>query len=79
MANATYCLPAPCDVAKIWVDGGIVGTELIGPNGPYSNISLIQFMKWNPGAIHYPVLPGDTIYVGYVLLQITPSNSFHLV
>ncbi|KAH2165418.1 hypothetical protein KXW37_006451 [Aspergillus fumigatus] len=64
MDNGTYCLPEPCDVAKIWVDGGIWGTELIKPDGPYSNISYIQFMRWNAAALHEPVFPGDTICIG---------------
>lgn len=64
MDNGTYCLPAPCDVAMIWVDGGIPATDLIGPDGPYSDISMVQFMLWNAAALHEPVFPGDAICIG---------------
>lgn len=73
MDNGTYCLPEPCDVAKIWVDGGIWGTELIKPDGPYSNISYIQFMRWNAAALHEPVFPGDTICIRYAHKILCPS------
>ena len=68
MENGTYCLPEPCEVAKIWYDGGIVPTELIRPGGPYSNISYIQFLRWNAAGIHDLIFPGDAICIGYVSL-----------
>jgi LysM repeat protein len=37
---------------------------LIGPNGPYNNISFTQFVRWNSAALHAPIFPGDYICIG---------------
>jgi hypothetical protein len=64
LPNGTYWLPEPCVVARQVYDGGIEPFELIGPNGPYNNISYTQFIKWNAAAVHSRVMPGDYICIG---------------
>ncbi|KAI4693341.1 uncharacterized protein J4E88_001712 [Alternaria novae-zelandiae] len=64
LPNGTYCLPEPCDAAKQVYDGGIEPFDLIGPNGPYNNISFTQFVKWNSAAVHSRVMPGDYVCIG---------------
>lgn len=60
----TYCLPLACNAARVWVEGGILGLQLIAPDGPYPNITMVQFMRWNGASLSAPLFPGDTICIG---------------
>ncbi|KAF2732645.1 hypothetical protein EJ04DRAFT_496499 [Polyplosphaeria fusca] len=62
--NGTLCLPAPCQVAMQWYDGGIEPFQLMAADGPYPNMSFTQFMRWNTAASHSRIWPGDYICTG---------------
>lgn len=64
LANGTWCVPQPCLVAQINIEGGTTAANLIASDGPYPDISLVQFMRWNPGGYYNDILPGDVVCVG---------------
>ncbi|KAL4901141.1 hypothetical protein BDW74DRAFT_181995 [Aspergillus multicolor] len=61
LSNGTYCLPEPCAIAVIAND---TSAPLLLQSEAYQNITLVQFVSWNPDIDLKNLFLGDTICVG---------------
>jgi hypothetical protein len=64
LKDGTYCVPLACDVAQHNVNGGQTMYQLIEGDGPYADISSIQFMRWNPTVDYTYIGPSEVFCVG---------------
>ncbi|RDW67396.1 uncharacterized protein DSM5745_09262 [Aspergillus mulundensis] len=63
LSNGTYCLPEPCDIAVIAND---TSAPILLQSETYQNITMVQFVSWNPDVDLKNLFMGDTICVGRV-------------
>jgi len=65
--NGTYCAPLPCQVLRLDMERSSAIELLQDPK--YSNISLYQFMTWNPHAEMKDLMYNEVVCIGYVYNQ----------
>lgn len=64
LKDGTYCVPLACEVAQHNTDGGQTMYQLLEGDGPYSSMSSIQFMRWNPTLDYTYIGPNEVFCVG---------------
>jgi hypothetical protein len=64
IGNGSFCLPLSCQVATVNYTYGASTYQFLHEKQP--NITLIQFMNWNPYARFDKLKYGDVVCIGYV-------------
>ena len=63
--SGTYCTSQPCQIATIPTQMG--ATMFLQSSPGYSNITITQFISWNPFSNTDNFIKGDVVCIGYVI------------
>ncbi|KAI9877824.1 MAG: hypothetical protein M1830_002721 [Pleopsidium flavum] len=62
LGNKPYCAPLSCSVADVNTTIGVI--QLLQTTPTYSNITLTQFVAWNPSLDINNLRPGEVVCIG---------------